>query len=201
MVDTRIFVSHAPEDLETVQEVLSPIRNLPVDVALAGEAVEPGRTRRTLEGQLANSQLLVSMLTDAGAAHYWVNQELGYAVAKGLPIVPVVEDESYQRGYIEGTDGVEFDHADLERTIFDLLCRLRSELEPLGSLSTPDWFLEFPCGREGCGHRVVLDIDRRQRELWQEYEHGRTIAVECEGCGSTYEFNPATLGYIRRIQH
>lgn len=200
MAETRVFVSHAPEDLETVQELLSPVRNLPLSVALAGEEVEPGRTRRNLEGQLANSQLMISVLTHDSADQHWVNQELGYAVAKGLPVIPIVEDERYLRGYIDGTDGVEFDPENPEVTIFNLLCRLRSELEPLGSLSTPEWFLEFTCSNNGCREQVVLDVDQRQKELWQQYKHGRTIAAECGDCGTTYEFNPATLGYIRRIE-
>lgn len=199
MADKQLFVSHAPADLEPVTEIMGPIRNLPFDVYVAVEEIEPGRSRRNLKGRLSNSDLMLSFLTESSVDNHWVNQELGYATAKGIPVLPVVESERYQRGYSKEIEGVEFDRENPEVTVFNLLCRLRSELEPIGELSMPSWYVSFPCSRKGCERTVTLDIERRQKELWQQYEHGNTITAECEACGSRYEFNPATLGFIERI--
>lgn len=199
MAGTRVFVSHAPENLETVQELVSSVRNLPIDVALAVEEVEPGRARRNLEGQLRNSDLVVVVLTDESADDYWVNQELGYAVAKGLPIIPVVEDTAYLRGYLEGNEGVEYDPGNPEVTVFNLLSRMRSELEPVGTLSTPNWYVAFTCNHRNCRAEVELEVDQLQKDLWQRYEHGDLLVAECPECDATYEFNPATLGFVRKV--
>ncbi|AGN02060.1 hypothetical protein L593_10575 [Salinarchaeum sp. Harcht-Bsk1] len=199
MAETRVFVSHATADLDVAQNLCSSIRNLPLTVALAGEEVQPGRVRRNLEGQLRNSDLAIALLTDEGAADYWVNQELGYAVAKGLPIIPIVEDDAYLRGYVEGTDGVQYDAENPEVTVFNLLSRVRSELEPIGTLSSPNWYVAFPCNNGQCRAEVQLEIDQLQKDLWQKYEHGKLLRAECPECGASYEFNPATLGFVRSV--
>jgi hypothetical protein len=199
MAETRVFVSHATSDLEIAQNLCSSIRNLPITVALAGEEVQPGRVRRNLEGQLRNSDLAIVLLTEDGAADHWVNQELGYAVAKGLPIIPIVAEDEYLRGYVEGTDGVQYDPENPEVTVFNLLSRLRSELEPVGALSKPNWYVAFPCNNGQCDAEVQLEVDQLQKDLWQRFEHGKLLRADCPECGAGYEFNPATLGFVRSV--
>ena len=199
MSDKQVFVSHAPGDLDLVGELFTPIRNLPVDFYLAVEEIEPGRSRQNLEGRLSNADLLVSVLTPTSIEDHWVNQELGYATAKGVPILPLVHADVRQRGYAEQVEGVELDPESPTTTIFNLLSRLRSELEPIGSLSMPSWYLSFPCTYEGCGTTVSLEIEERQKALWRLYEHGELLTATCTTCGAAYEFNPATLGFIERI--
>lgn len=198
MAETRVYVSYAPSDEDLVGELFSTVRNLPVTVALAEEELEPGKVRRDLEGQLANSDVVVSLLTDAGAEDHWVNQELGYAKGADVPIVPVVERDSYRRGYVEDVDAVEYDPEHTDRTVFEIVGRLRSELAPVGSLSTPNWFVSFRCS--ACGEAVQLGIDDLQRTLWQRYQHGHLLTAQCEECDASYEFNPATLGFVRRVR-
>jgi len=200
MADKKLFVSHAPDDLESVSEIVGPVRNLPVDVHVAVEDVELGRSRRNLKGRLANSDLMLVFLTESAANNHWVNQELGYATAKGVPILPVVEDDAYQRGYSKEIESVEFEPDSPEITVFNLLCRLRSELDPIGELSKPGWYVEFPCSHAGCAAMVVLTIEQRQKELWQHYEHGDVLTATCEQCSTAYQFNPATLGFIQQIE-
>lgn len=199
MAEPRLFVSHATADLDAAQRLVGSLEHLPVRVSLAGEQVRPGRARRNLEGQLRNSDLLISLLTAEGAADPWVNQELGYAVAAGVPIVPVIEDESAVRGYHEGTEGVQFEGADLDVTAFNLLSRLRSELEPVGSMVGPDWFLSFSCTADGCGRTVHLEIEDHQTDLWGRAEDGDVLVATCPECETGYEFDPATLTFVDRV--
>lgn len=198
MAEEQVFVSHTPADLEVVQELFSTVRNLPIDVHSALEAVEPGRSRLDLEGRLGNSDLLVAVLTEDGAGSRWVNQEIGYAVARGIPILPLYADGVEPEGYLERHEGVALEPDELEVTVFDLLCRLRSELAPLGALSTPNWFVRFPCNFEDCGSPVTLNVTETQEKLWGMYEHNQALVAPCETCGAEYFFNPATLGYVRR---
>lgn len=198
MAEEQVFVSHTPSDLELVQELFSTVRNLPVDVHVALEAIESGRSRQDLEGRLANSDLVVAVLTETGATDRWVNQEIGYAVAKGIPILPLYADGVEAEGYLERHEGVDLDPDELEVTVFNLLCRLRSELAPLGTLSTPNWFVRFPCNFENCGTAVTLTIEETQKKLWQMYEHNQALVATCGDCDAAYFFNPATLGYVRR---
>jgi hypothetical protein len=198
MTDEQVFVSHAPGDLETAQELFGPVRNFPFAIHIALEEIEPGRSRHNLKGRLDNSDVVVAVLTEESVSNPWVNQEVGYAIANGIPVVPLFEDESQRGGYLDRVEGVSIDEGSPVTTIFNLVCRLRAELAPLGALSVPNWYLRFPCNFEGCGESVTLDIRESQKELWRMHEHNQTIAATCEECESRYHFDPATLGFVRR---
>ncbi|WP_439025914.1 toll/interleukin-1 receptor domain-containing protein [Haloarchaeobius sp. DT45] len=198
MTDTQVFVSHATEDLELAQELFGTVRNLPVGVHLAMEAIESGRARGDLKGRLANSDVVVAILTEDGVTDTWVNQEVGYATARGIPVLPLYAAGVEPPGYIEHVEGVTLEPDEIPVTVFNLLCRLRAELAPLGTLSTPNWFVRFPCNFHGCEHPVLLDIEQRQKDLWQLYKHNQPLVATCDECGSNYLFNPVTLGYVQR---
>ena len=198
MTGERIFVSHATGDLELVQELFATVKNFPVDVHIAFEEVESRRSRKRLEGRLANSTVVVPVLTERAAGSPWINQEIGYAQAKGLPIVPLYDDERLRSGFISDVEGVAIDRDDLSVTVFNLLSRLRSVLAPLGALSVPNWYLQFPCAVPDCSTQVTLDVEHSQTKLWKLHRHGKLLSTSCEGCSSTYFFEPATMGYVRR---
>ncbi|WP_137291653.1 toll/interleukin-1 receptor domain-containing protein [Natronorubrum halophilum] len=198
MTGEQIYVSHAPRDLELVQELFSTVKNFPFGVHIALEEVESGRSRKRLEGRLANSDVVVAVLTGGSADSQWINQEIGYALAKGIPVIPLLDDDRLRGGFIGDAEGVAIDRQNLSFTIFNLLSRLRSELAPIGALSVPNWYIRFPCTLPDCDHPVTLEIERGQTKLWKRYEHGKLLRTSCDACDSTYYFNSATIGYVRR---
>ncbi|MFC6717218.1 toll/interleukin-1 receptor domain-containing protein [Natrialbaceae archaeon GCM10025810] len=198
MTGEQVFVSHAPTDLGLVQELFSTVKNFPFGVHVALEEVESGRSRKRLEGRLANSDVVVAVLTERAANSTWINQEVGYALAKGIPVLPMYESEDVRGGFITDVEGVQIDRENPSVTIFNLLCRLRGELAPLGALSVPNWYVRFPCTVPDCGHPVTLDIDKGQTKLWKLHKHGQALEATCRVCESRYYFDPATIGFIRR---
>ncbi len=198
MTGEQVYVSHAPGDLELVQDLFSTVKNFPFGVHIALEEIESGRARKRLEGRLANSDVVVVVLTEGSAGSQWINQETGYALAKGIPVLPLYTHESYRGGFIADVEGVTIDRENLSFTIFNLLCRLRSELAPLGALSVPNWYIRFPCTVPDCDHPVTLELSRGQTKLWKLYKHGQLLSTSCEVCASTYYFDPATIGFVRR---
>lgn len=198
MTGEQVYVSHAPGDLDLVQDLFSTVKNFPFGVHIALEEIESGRSRKRLEGRLANSDLVVAVLTEDAADYRWINQEIGYAVAKGIPVLPLRDDEIRHHGFIGDVEGVTIDRSNLSFTIFNLLCRLRSELAPLGALSVPNWYIRFPCTIPDCGHPVTLELEQGQTKLWKLHSHGKILTASCEVCESTYYFNPATIGFISR---
>ena len=198
MTGEQIYVSHAPADLELVQELFSTVKNFPFGVHIALEEVESGRSRKRLEGRLANSDVVVAVLTEGSADSRWINQEIGYVLAKGIPVIPLYDHERRRGGFVADVDGVTIDRRNPSYTIFNLLSRLRSELAPLGALSVPNWYIRFPCTVPDCGHPVTLEIERDQTKLWKRYEHGKLLSASCGVCDSTYYFDAATIGYVRR---
>jgi hypothetical protein len=198
MTGEQVYVSHAPGDLELVQDLFSTVKNFPFGVHIALEEIESGRSRKRLEGRLANSDLVVAVLTEDAAENRWINQEIGYAVAKGIPVLPLHDEDRSRLGFISDVEGVAIDRNNLTFTIFNLLCRLRSELAPLGALSVPNWYIRFPCTVPDCGQPVTLELEHGQTKLWKLHSHGKHLSASCKVCGSTYYFNPATIGFVGR---
>ncbi|SEQ05521.1 toll/interleukin-1 receptor domain-containing protein [Natrinema salaciae] len=198
MTGEQVYVSHAPGDLELVQDLFSTVKNFPFGVHIALEEIESGRSRKRLEGRLANSDVVVAVLTEDAVENRWINQEMGYAVAKGIPVLPLYDDGIGRRGFVSDIEGVVIDRHNLSFTIFNLLCRLRSELAPLGALSVPNWYIRFPCTVPDCGHPVTLELEQGQTKLWKLHSHGKHLTASCEVCESTYYFNPATIGFVGR---
>ncbi|RQG90580.1 toll/interleukin-1 receptor domain-containing protein [Natrarchaeobius chitinivorans] len=198
MTGEQVYVSHAPADLELVQKLFTTVRNFPFDVHVALEEVDSNENRDRLEGRIVDSDVVVAVLTDRSANSRWVNQEIGYARAEGVPVLPVYEDEAYRGGFLADVEGVAIDRDHLARTVFELLTGIRAELTPLGPLSVPNWFMRFPCTVDGCREAVVLEIESAQQKLWKQHRHGHPLFVSCDGCDATYYFNPATIGFIRR---
>ena len=198
MTGEQVYVSHAPGDLTLVQDLFSTVKNFPIGVHIALEELESVHARTRLEGRVANSDVVVAVLTEDMAETTWIDQEIGYAVAKGIPVVPLCEEGVSHRGYVSDVEGVTIDRSDLTVTIFKLLSRLRSELAPLGALSVPNWYIRFPCTVPDCGHPVTLALEERQAKLWQRHTHGKHLTASCEACGSTYCFDPATIGFRGR---
>ena len=198
MSGEQVYVSHAPADLGLVQELFSTVKNFPFGVHIALEEVESGRSRKRLEGRLANCDVVVAVLTQDQSEYPWIHQEVGYAYSKGVPIIPVVDDQSLLRGYLEDLEGVAIDRDNPTVTVFNLLSRLRAELAPLGAMSVPNWYVQFPCNLGNCGNQVILDLEEGQTNLWKLHEHGRLLDTTCDVCNSTYYFDPATVGFVRR---
>ena len=198
MTGEQVFVSHDLRDLEMAQELFSTVKNFPFAVHLAMEDVESGRSRQRLEGRLANSDVVVAVLTEHAANSQWINQEVGYAVAKGIPVIPLYDSEDLRGGYISEMEGVTIDRDNPSFTVFNLLCRLRSELAPLGALSVPNWYIRFPCTHADCGHPVTLELEMGQTKLWKLHKHGQLLETTCEVCQTSYFFDPATIGFVQR---
>ncbi|MFP8889221.1 toll/interleukin-1 receptor domain-containing protein [Natrialbaceae archaeon A-CW2] len=198
MTGEQVFVSHAPSDLELVQELFSTVKNFPFGVHIVLEEVGSGRSRKRLEGRLANSDIVVAVLTNRSAGSRWINQEIGYALAKGIPVLPLYETEDLRGGFVSDVEGVKIDRENPSFTIFNLLCRLRGELAPLGAMSVPNWYIRFPCTIPDCGHPVTLDITQGQTKLWKLHQHGQQLTATCDICESKYYFDPATIGFRGR---
>ncbi|WP_323192470.1 toll/interleukin-1 receptor domain-containing protein [Halostella sp. PRR32] len=198
MGDESVFVSHAPGDSETVERLFRSVRNFPFGVHVAANELGGVVSRESLKSRIDDSDIVVAVMTESAATDPWVNQEVGYAVARGVPVLPVYERHDDLGGYLADVDGVELDDDEMDETVFRLVSNLRGELTPLGSLDTPKWYVRFDCTVEECGDPVTLPITDQQRELWRLHDHGRTIHTDCGECGGRYHFDPATLGFLKR---
>jgi hypothetical protein len=88
----RIFFSHSTLDLPTVRAIKDEAASTGVEVYVHEDHPEPG-THLTdkLTQAIATSDAVIVLLTANAMPSSFVNQEIGVAIGKRIPIIPLVE--------------------------------------------------------------------------------------------------------------
>ena len=85
----RVFVSYSHKDRSLAEELVAALEGAGAD-PLWDEDIPPGSEfSEKIQAFLAHSHLFVPLLTHSSASRPWVHQEIGYAVALGIPVMPV----------------------------------------------------------------------------------------------------------------
>jgi nucleoside 2-deoxyribosyltransferase len=88
------------------------LTRLGIAVSVAEWYLTPGsRLDEKVFQQIDESDSVVVLLTQNGARSNWVNQELGYALKAGKPVIPLVEKGTAERqlGSLRGKEYIEYD--------------------------------------------------------------------------------------------
>ena len=87
----RVFVSYSHEDRELVGDVISVLQaNGLTPMYYAGFA--PGsRFLETIKTRIAHAHVFMPVITESSSSRGWVHQEIGYAVALNVPVLPLVK--------------------------------------------------------------------------------------------------------------
>lgn len=108
----RIFLSHSSKDFGLVDLIRAQAQAIEVDVYLHEMHPEPGTSLSSkVADAIGTSDALVVLVTANTAASAYVNQEIGYALGKGLPVIPLVSrgTDSDQLAMLQGVEYIAFD--------------------------------------------------------------------------------------------
>lgn len=86
----RVFVSHSHIDREQASELKTQLNLLGVQAFVAHEDIEP--TRQWLDEMrmaLDSMHVLAALVTKDFKSSSWTDQEVGYAIARDTPVIPV----------------------------------------------------------------------------------------------------------------
>jgi hypothetical protein len=86
----RLFVSHTHAHAALAGGVRTILGRWRMDAFVAHDTIEPTREwQRTIEAALGSCDALAVFLTNDFVASKWCDQEVGYCIARHIPIVPV----------------------------------------------------------------------------------------------------------------
>lgn len=108
----RIFLSHSSKDFGLVDPIRAQAQAIEVNVYLHEMHPEPGTSLSSkVADAIGTSDALVVLVTANTAASAYVNQEIGYALGKGLPVIPLVSrgTDSDQLAMLQGVEYIAFD--------------------------------------------------------------------------------------------
>lgn len=78
---------------------------------------------------LGTADVVLPFITEASQASPWVNQEIGYALARGVPVLPAFDPIAVKglQGMIQTTDACPVNNASRVRALFDRVLALASK--------------------------------------------------------------------------
>ena len=86
----RLFFSHTHTHRELVGDVARQLETWPFSCFVAHDAIEPSLAwQQVIESALATCQAFVAFMTDEFRSSAWCDQELGWALGRGIVVIPV----------------------------------------------------------------------------------------------------------------
>lgn len=86
----RVFFSHTAAYRDLVGSVAAALENWPFACFVAHEEIEPSLVwQEVIESALSTCQALVAFVTEDFRTSNWCDQELGWALGRGLVVIPV----------------------------------------------------------------------------------------------------------------
>jgi len=107
-----VFISHSTRDQGLVMSLANLLSKYGVGVAVAEWYLSPGEPlHRKIINLIKKSDCVVILLTKNGMRSKWVQQEIGLALDKKKPIIPLVEKgvSAKDLGALQGREYIEFD--------------------------------------------------------------------------------------------
>ncbi len=119
----RIFVSHLAQRREEVHHLASMLRVIGFACFVAHDAIEPSRSwQREIERALRSCDILVAYITPGFHDSKWTDQEVGWALGRGLVAIPIAVEGENPYGFLGEYQAVRYlsedSAAQLSRRVF-----------------------------------------------------------------------------------
>lgn len=99
------FVSHSTKDLKSdIGEVCDIFKTCNIQSYVADRDAPIGKPLpEEIKRAIRGSELVLAFLTKNSRSSPWVNQEIGFALGKGIPVIPLKKGNIRVKGLIEST--------------------------------------------------------------------------------------------------
>ncbi len=119
----RVFISHLAERRVEVHELARMLEAFGFACFVAHDAIEPSRSwQREIERALQSCDLLVAYITPGFRVSRWTDQEVGWALGRGVVAIPVAVEGENPYGFIGSYQAIKHNPAmqpaDLSRLVF-----------------------------------------------------------------------------------
>lgn len=126
--DIKLFISHRDADRKAAREIAKALSAFGVTAFVAHENIIAGNEWRSdLREALETMDAMLVLVGDQDSS--WVDQEIGFALGRGVPIVPVCFESQLPRGLLDNTQALKMD---LNNAPLDVNALMRIMTERLG---------------------------------------------------------------------
>jgi hypothetical protein len=139
----RIFISHRDVHRSAANRLASEIKHFELDTFVAHDDIQGGNYwRNTLKEELSQMSALVALVTSDFHEGGWCDQEVGFAVATGKPIVGVQLRGGVPKGFLADFQAVKGDFDHPSKTACTIVAALKAKL-PIEQLSKARLLADF----------------------------------------------------------
>lgn len=85
----RVFVSYSSEDLDLVRQIIAILEENGLTPMWAGKFTISPSFPDQIKTYIAHAHVFMPVITEAASRRGWVHQEIGYAMALNVPVLPV----------------------------------------------------------------------------------------------------------------
>ncbi len=104
----RLFISHRDADKIGARRIADALGAFGFSAFVAHEAIIAGNEwRRDLREALDTMDVMLVLVGDQDSS--WVDQEIGFALARNVPIVPICYETRMPRGFLDNTQALRMD--------------------------------------------------------------------------------------------
>jgi TIR domain len=99
--ELRLFISHRDTHKVDARDLADALKPYGISAFVAHDTIEPMTTwQREIEKGLATMEVMVAFITDDFHDSDWTNQEVGIALGKSVPVIPVKFERTDPKGFI-----------------------------------------------------------------------------------------------------
>lgn len=124
---TWMFISHRAEYKGQVANLAEFLGAYNVSCFVAHEHIQVNKEwQKEIEKALNSMEVFLAFITNDFFASEWTNQEIGFALAKGVPIISVKWENCDPKGFIaekQALNANQYNMSDLADRIFDILVK------------------------------------------------------------------------------
>ena len=132
-----IFISHSEKDKAVVESLCSLLDKFQFDhyIAERPEEFDPNDELPTrIQGELRRCHCLIAIITARSKDSAWVNQEIGFALGAGKPLVTIVQGKIRPKGFVQARQRARFarrpaNSQDVKGKVIPYLLNLRKREE------------------------------------------------------------------------
>jgi len=185
----KIFISYATGDENSVKEIyetLSRLEDIEVYVPEHGQNVE--NASQKIKENLDRSNLVIVLITFNSTNTMWLNQEIGYASGKNVPIISIIEKGINVEGFLKGQSHIVFQRGDFKYNAYQVVSEIRKMF--FQRLKIPTTYFVITC--TSC-NKKYSEVLVSQEDIDAKIQQRQKLSYQCKFCSKDIYVDPMNL--------
>ena len=167
----RIFISHSAKNYKTAKKLKELFIDSGISCFAAHKDIEPTKPwQLEIKKALNSMEVMICLITKNACESWWVNQEIGFALAQDIPIIPIKLDEHDPKGFISEIQAMSLDINDIKSSVNNII-RLIKKRFPQNFSIKKHFLNQFLKAKDGSFQRAkekfmdIINFDFNDQEI------------------------------------